>query len=132
MLVGVTAEDGIVLNAVYLAVVVAPWFGSTPPTGSIQWSPGYPIAIPGTGVAVIKGVATAEKEYSFVHAKATYWIGGSVAYTKDLPINDRGGIGPIVVTGLKRDSEYFITIEITQVKGDDRQTLRSLSSVLTR
>jgi len=120
------------LNSLYLAVIVAPLFAPAPSEPSIQYAPGYPFAIPGTGIAVIKGVARADKDHRFVHAQATYFINGGVATTKSLPISDRGVLGPIVIWGLRRDTEYQIMIEITQVRDDDRDTFINNSSVFTR
>ena len=104
-------------------------FGSTP--GTVQVTPNFPIAIPWTGCAIMRGHAAASPGFHSTYAKVNYWKGGSVlnsATTLFYP----DGTYYAIITGLRAGVKYHITIDVVEVSRDQTQTLTNIRSIIGR
>lgn len=110
----------LILNALSVAIFLLPIT-----EGSVQFTPGFPMAVPYTGFAVIHARAKVDDGYTIHGARVRYWEGGGVLNTQMVPIGLKGELAPIVISGLKPGVAYFVTLEVMQSRAGQNGTLSS-------
>jgi hypothetical protein len=99
--------------------------------GSVRFSAGFPLMIPMTGSAVVMGHTRASTGYKLGSAEVRYWIDGGVIRNAKTHLREDGGYNAII-SGLKPGTQYNVIIDVIQIKGNEKQTLRDLSRITAR
>jgi len=112
--------------AIFVTLLSAP----RPSEGTITWSRGFPLSVPFTRTAFIHGSARPDAKGVLIRAKVWYWREGSAVQIKDVPIDAKGTLGPVRISGLEPAAEYFVVMKVVQVRNKEEETLATKIAVI--
>jgi hypothetical protein len=115
-----------------IALACAPLFAPVPSEGTVRYSPGFPLAIPKSGIVLIKACARAESGYTLHTAKVLYFENGGPVSMQRLSIDTSGNLGPAIIRGLTPAKRYMVMVEVVQSRPGEDSTLTILTDVLAR
>ena len=107
----------------HLAILGYSLFG--PDRAMVSFTPGFPVAIPMTGRAIVHGKARAEPEFELRVINVRYWENGcELRFAKVFRHPD--GTYLAVLTGLRPGVEYFVEASAETIREDERVTFANI------
>jgi hypothetical protein len=106
-------------TSIRLVLGVAALFGAS--EGIVTLTPGFPIAIPKTGCALVFGNAGAERGYLLRSATVTYFENGGEGRTAKAVFHPDGTFGTII-SGLTPGATYQVLVEVVDSSSVEYRT----------
>jgi hypothetical protein len=99
-------------TSIRLVFGVAALFGAD--EGTVTLTPGFPIAVPKTGCAIVFGSVRPERGYTLSSVTATYWENGGVSRNAKAVIHADGSFCTII-SGLTPGASYNVFADAAQI-----------------
>ena len=112
-----------------LACSLAALFG--PNYGTVAFAPGFPIAVPKTGCALVVGSVRAERGFMLHSATVTSFMNGDEARTVNSVFHADGAFATII-SGLAPGTNYEVRVEVVVNRPGETWTLARSTTITAR